>query len=342
LLTDRQLLVLKVIIDDFIRSAQPVGSRTLSKKDEISFSSATIRNEMADLEDMGFIEKTHTSSGRIPSEKGYRYYVDNILSPQKLDRQIITQIHSIFIDRIYEMEKLVQKSAQILSDLTNYTAILLGPAVKENKLRRLQIVPLNQETAVAIIITDTGHVENRMFTLPIGFNTGDLEKLVNILNAKLADVPIIELRDKIYKEVAQMLRQHIENYDALLHSISDTLNLPQNEKIFFGGKANILNQPEFNDIQKIRSLMEMIEGEKGVYELFKHTPAGIHVKIGKENQLSEMEDCSVITATYSIGQEPVGTIALLGPIRMEYSRVISIVDFLSNDMSRALTKLYQG
>jgi heat-inducible transcriptional repressor len=240
------------------------------------------------------------------------------------------------------MEKLVQKSAQILSELTNYTAILLGPAVKENKLKRLQIVPLNQETAVAIIITDTGHVENRMFTLPHGFNLGDLEKLVNILNAKLADVPINELRDKIYKEVVQILRAHIENYDAMLHSISDTLNVHQHEKIFFGGKSNILNQPEFNDIHKIRSLMEMIEGEKGVYELFKHTPAGIHVKIGKENQLSEMEDCSVITATYSIGQESVGTIALLGPIRMEYSRVISIVDFLSHDMSRALTRLYQG
>ena len=147
-------------------SAQPVGSRSLAKKPEISFSSATIRNEMADLEELGFIEKTHTSSGRIPSEKGYRYYVDHLFSPQKLDQQDIHTIKSIFAERIFELEKIVQKSAKILSELTNYTTIVLGPEVKENKLRKIQIVPLNNETAVAIIVTDTGHVENKVFQLP--------------------------------------------------------------------------------------------------------------------------------------------------------------------------------
>ncbi|MBS4173592.1 heat-inducible transcriptional repressor HrcA [Bacillus sp. FJAT-49736] len=342
MLTDRQLLILQVIIDDFIRSAQPVGSRTLSKKEEISLSSATIRNEMADLEELGFIEKTHTSSGRIPSEKGYRYYVDHILSPQKLDSKDISQIHSIFAQKIYELENIVQKSAKILSELTNYTAILLGPAVKETKLKHLQIVPLNSDTAIAIIITDTGHVENRMFTFPSGFNVGELERLVNILNERLANVPIHDLKDKIYKEVADILKQHIYNFDSILYTISETLNIPDHEKIFFGGKSNMLNQPEFNDIKKVRSLMDMIESEQGFYELFKHAPKGIHVKIGKENKLSEMENCSLITASYSVGNEPVGTIAILGPTRMEYSRVISLLDFLSNDMSRVLTKLYQA
>ncbi|MGE8206188.1 heat-inducible transcriptional repressor HrcA [Heyndrickxia sp. NPDC080065] len=342
MLTDRQLLILQVIIDDFIRSAQPVGSRTLSKKNEISLSSATIRNEMADLEDLGFIEKTHTSSGRIPSEKGYRYYVDHILAPQQLNAIEISRIHSIFAERIYELEKIVQKSAKILSELTNYTAILLGPEVKETKLKRLQVVPINNETAVAIIITDTGHVENRMFTIPKGFNLLDLEKMVNILNERLTNVPISDLKDKIYKEVAVLLKQHIQNYDTLLYSLSETLSLKEQEKLFFGGKANILNQPEFRDIQKIHSLMDMIEREKGFYDLVKQIPHGIHVKIGKENKRSEMENCSLITATYSIGDEPVGTIAILGPTRMEYSRVISLLDFLSNDMSKALTNLYHN
>src|SRR4051794_28753540 len=135
LLSDRQLLILQVIVDDFIRSAQPVGSRSLSKKKEISFSSATIRNEMADLEELGFIEKTHTSSGRVPSEKGYRYYVDHLLPPQSLNQKDISIIQSLFADRIFEFEKIIQKSAKILSDLTNYTSIVLGPAVSVNKLR---------------------------------------------------------------------------------------------------------------------------------------------------------------------------------------------------------------
>ncbi|HEY4554350.1 MAG TPA: heat-inducible transcriptional repressor HrcA [Bacillaceae bacterium] len=341
MLTDRQLLILQVIIDDFIRSAQPVGSRSLSKKSEIPLSSATIRNEMADLEEAGFIEKTHSSSGRVPSEKGYRYYVDHLLSPETLESDDITKIHSIFADRIVELENLAQKSAMILSELTNYTAILLGPAVKENKLRKIQIVPLNEETAVAIIITDTGHVENRMFTLPERTSPGDIEKLVNILNMKLYGVPITELRDRIHKEVTDLIRQNIVNYDSMLKMIVDTVDVPTNEKIFFGGKMNMLNQPEFHNIQKIRSLMDMIDKEQGIYELFRHIPAGIHVKIGKENEISAMEDCSLITATYSIGEEPVGTIAILGPTRMEYSRVISLLRFLSRDMSSALTKLYQ-
>ena len=163
MLTDRQLLILQVIIEDFIQSAQPVGSRSLSKKEGITFSSATIRNEMSDLEDLGFIEKTHTSSGRVPSEKGYRYYVDHLLSPQVLKKNEMRLLKSVYAERIYELEKVVQKSARILSELTNYTAIVLGPKVKDHKLKKIEIVPLNEEMAIAIIITDTGHVENNYY-----------------------------------------------------------------------------------------------------------------------------------------------------------------------------------
>lgn len=339
-LTDRQLLILQVIIDDFIRSAQPVGSRSLSKKKELPLSSATIRNEMADLEEYGFIEKTHTSSGRVPSEKGYRYYVDHLLAPETPGIEDMKKIHSIFAERIYEFENVVQKSAKILSELTSYTAILLGPAVKENKLKRLQIVPLTQETAVAIIVTDTGHVENRLFTMPENIAPNEIEKLVNILNEKLTGVPISDLRDTIFKEAADILKRNIHHYDFMLKTLTDTVGHPTSEKVFFGGKMNMLNQPEFHDIEKIRSLMDLIEQEHGIYELFRHIPNGIHVKIGKENNNTVMEDCSLITATYSVGEEPVGSIAILGPTRMEYSRVISLLDFLSKDMSVALTKLY--
>jgi heat-inducible transcriptional repressor len=341
-LTDRQLLIFQVIVDDFIRSAQPVGSRSLSKKEDIHYSSATIRNEMADLEELGFLEKTHTSSGRIPSEKGYRFYVDHLLSPQKLNANDVDTVKSIFAERIYELEKIVQKSARILSELTNYTAIVLGPAVKENKLRKIQIVPLNKETAIAIIVTDKGHVENRMFHLPENLDTGDIEKMVNILNERLTGVPLEDLNNKIYKEVATLLRQHIHDYDALLNSIVDTLRIPAGEKLFFGGKTNILSQPEFHDIEKVKNLMNMIEHEEDIYDIIRQRPTGISVKIGKENQNSVMEDCSLITATYSMGTEQLGKIAILGPTRMEYSRVISLLQFLSRDLTTVLTKLYQN
>jgi len=341
LLTDRQLLILQVIVDDFIQNAQPVGSRSLAKKDEISFSSATIRNEMADLEELGFIEKTHTSSGRIPSEKGYRYYVDHLLSPQKLEHRDIHKIKSIFAERIYEMELIVKNSAKILSELTNYTAIVLGPTLKEHKLKKIQIVPLNKETAIAIIVTDTGHVENKMFHLPESLDSSDIEKLVNILNDRLTGVSLDRLNDYIFKEVAVLLRQHIHQYDAILHNLADSLKITHSEKLFFGGKTNMLSQPEFHDIDKVRNLLKLIEQEDDFYEILRKNPTGIHIRIGRENNNSAMEDCSLITATYSVGKEQLGSIAILGPTRMEYSRVVSLMQVLAKDLSTVLTDLYQ-
>ena len=341
MLTDRQLLILQVIVDDFIQNAQPVGSRSLAKKDGISFSSATIRNEMADLEELGFIEKTHTSSGRIPSEKGYRYYVDHLLAPQKLEHQDIHKIKSIFAERIYEMELIVKNSAKILSELTNYTAIVLGPTIKEHKLKKIQIVPLNKETAIAIIVTDTGHVENKMFHLPESLDSSDIEKLINILNDRLAGVSLDHLNDKMFTEVAVLLRQHIHHYDSILYNLADSLKLSNNEKLFFGGKTNMLSQPEFHDIDKVRNLLKLIEREDDFYDLLRKNPTGLHIRIGRENNNTAMEDCSFVTATYAVGVEQLGSIAILGPTRMEYSRVISLMQVLAKDLSTVLTELYQ-
>ncbi len=341
-LTDRQLLILQVIIDDFIHSAQPVGSRSLSKKEEISLSSATIRNEMSDLEELGFIEKTHTSSGRVPSDKGYRYYVDHLLSPQKLNEHDVHRVKSIFAERIYELERIVQKSAKILSELTNYTAIALGPAAREDKLKKIQIIPINNHTAVAIIVTDSGHVQNNMFQMPETMDASELEKLTNILNERLAGVSIDHLNGKIYKEVAILLKQHISNYESIFQSIAHTLAISSQEKLFFGGKTNILSQPEFHDLDKIKSLLNMIDQEDSISGLIRKQNSGITIKIGSENNITAMENCSLITATYSVGMEQLGTIAILGPTRMEYSRVISLLDYISTDLTAVLTELYRS
>jgi len=275
-------------------------------------------------------------------KKGYRYYVDHLLSPQDLNQQDISIIRSIFAEKIFEFETIIQRSAKILSELTNYTSIVLGPAVSINKLKKIQIIPLTKETAVAIFVTDTGHVENRMFSLPASVDASDLEKTVNILNDRLAGVSLENLNDKIYKEVAMLLRQHIHNYDLMLHTIADSLKMPIHEKLFFGGKTNILSQPEFHDISKIRTLLMMIDQEEWIYDLIRKDSAGIHVKIGTENNITAMDNCSLITASYSVGTEKLGTIAILGPTRMEYSRVIGLLQFLSRDLTAVLTKLYQN
>ncbi|WLR49898.1 heat-inducible transcriptional repressor HrcA [Bacillus tianshenii] len=342
MLTERQLLILQVIIDDFIHSAQAVGSRTLAKKEEITFSPATIRNEMADLEDMGFLEKTHTSSGRIPSEKGYRFYVDNLLAPSKLSRGELESIHTFFSDRVFELERVAQKSAEILSEFTSYTSIVLGPEMFETRLRQFQMIPLTDTTAVAIIVTDTGHVENRTITMPEGIEPGELEKMVNILNERLKGIPLIELPERLNEEVGHVLKRHLYNYEKVYRMLIETFGSQKSEKIYFGGKTNMLSQPEFNDLQKLRSLMSLIEQDQLVYDMLRTSKSGISVKIGQENKIEEMRNCSIITASYSVGNEHMGTIAVLGPTRMEYSKVISLLNVFSADLSKVLSSLYQS
>lgn len=342
MLTERQLLILQVIIDDFILTAQPVGSRSISKKDQITFSSATIRNEMADLEELGFIEKTHSSSGRVPSEKGYRFYVDHLLAPLRLSKQELLIIQDAFQDKMLEFERVVQKSAGILSDLTNYTSIILGPEIFETKLKQLQIVPLNEQSAIAILVTDTGHVEHRAFNVPIEMAPGDLEKMVNILNTRLSGVPLIQLQEKLYAEIRDLLRLHTDQFESAFAYLKAALLEEQHPtKLYIGGKTNILMQPEFRDLEKVRSLYATIEKESEMADLLRANEGeGIRVRIGRENPYDSMRNCSLITASYSLGSGQFGTIALLGPTRMEYNRMFSLMDVLSEHMSSTFKGWY--
>ncbi len=333
MLTERQLLILQIIVDDFIRMAQPVGSRSLSKKEGISFSSATIRNEMADLEDLGYIEKPHSSAGRIPSEKGYRFYVDHLLSPQLVNEEDARSVKSVFAERIFEIEKLVKNSADILSDLTNYTTIALGPKVSENRLKSIQLIPIGTNQAVSIIVTDTGIVKNRTVTIPPGVSMSDIEKMVNILNERLVNVPIHQLNDKLYKEVAMILRSQISNYESVLKMVSNTIDVPIEQKLFLSGKTNILAQPEFHDVETMRVLLNMIEKKDELKSILPIEQLGLSVKIGKENEKSGLENVSIISATYSLGDNQIGTFAVLGPTRMEYSRVISLMHLITGQLN---------
>ena len=342
MLTNRQLLILQLTVDDFIKSAQPVGSRQLSKKPEAPFSPATIRNEMADLEEMGFLEKTHTSSGRVPSEKGYRFYVDHLLTEEKLNREDSKQLRSIFQEKIMETEELIRKSATIISDLTNYTSILLGPDSSMHTVKRISIVPLDQDTAVAILVMDSGQVENRLFSVPDGYTASDIEKMVNILNERLVGTPLIHLHKRLLKETELILDKHIDRAGELYTSFQEAISIAPEERLYFGGKLNMMNQPEFNDIQKMKMFFDLIEKGAPATTFFDDNRSGIAVRIGSENNHNAMDDFSVITATYSAGDAMSGSIAIVGPKRMDYGRVITLLDLLSNDLSRELKRLTIG
>ena len=332
-LSNRQLLILQVIIDEFIQSAQPIGSRAISKKESMSFSSATIRNDMADLEELGYIEKTHTSSGRVPSEKGYRFYVDHMLLPFHVSKNEQKIISAVFEQDLVDFEQVVQQSVDVLSELTNYTSIILGPEVFDAKLKQLQIIQISNTSAVAILVTTNGHVEHRSFTIPEQITAADLEKLVNILNKKFYNVPIVQLHSKMHAEINSILSHYIKDVGLAINYLHGALFTPQPDNVYMSGMTNLLLQPEFNDVEKIHSLYSVIEKEDLMVKLLKASEEGIQISIGQENKLDEMQDLSLIKATYSLSGEQLGTIALLGPKRMDYSRVISILNLLSGQMS---------
>ncbi len=338
MLTNRQLQILQVIVDDFVMSAQPVGSRQIAKKEGITFSAATIRNEMADLEELGFLEKTHTSSGRVPSEQGYRFYVDHLLKPQVISGNDVNQIHSLFEKQMFEAEKVIRESANILSELTTYTTILLGPDVKKHRVKKVQIVPLTEQTAVAIIVTDNGHVENRVLPLPSGFSPSEIEKMVNILNDRLVGVPLHDFQMKLETEALSILKQHVNAAESIIQSLVSISANQSEGNVYYGGKSNMLNQPEFHDLNKVRMLMDLIDKKSQVHTLFNQQQSGIQIRIGSENNHLAMENCSVITASFLLDEEQQGAIAIIGPTRMDYKRVVTLLEVMRNGLSQAFMK----
>ncbi|MBD2844472.1 heat-inducible transcriptional repressor HrcA [Paenibacillus sp. IB182496] len=341
MLTDRQRLILNAIVDDYIRSAEPVGSRSIAKRGGVGFSPATIRNEMADLEELGFLEQPHTSAGRVPSTKGYRYYVDHLVKLGEVNEEELARVRLFLAEKMNQMEQMIQHAATILSNLTNYTSIVLGPETFSNSLKHFQLVPLNDETAVAIIVTNTGHVENRTVSIPKGMEISEIEKVTRILNAKLAGVPLVRLRSRLYSEVGQELGRYVTHCEQLMDVLDDALAGEQGHHVVLGGTTNMLTQPEFKDVDKVKTLLDLLEETPTLLRLVSSLPDGIQVKIGAENGHQAISNCSLITATYSFEGQALGTIGILGPTRMEYGKVISLLDVLSKDMTRLLGKWYK-
>jgi len=345
-LTDRQKLVLRAVVNNYIESAEPIGSRAISKRSEIGFSPATIRNEMADLEEMGFLEQPHTSAGRVPSNKGYRFYVDHLIDPQDvtISQEIITDISKVFTEQFNEFETIIEQTAMILSQITNYTSIILGPEIYQNKLKHIQVVPLSEGNLVVILVTNTGKVEHKTISVTEDISIYEIEKLVNFLNYKLVGVPLYQLRTRIFSEIHRELQKNANQFEQSMKIIDQLFTekkSQQDMKIYLGGTTNILNQPEFSDVKTIKDLFMMFDKAEDVKQLMKSNNKGIEVRIGAENTIEVASNCSIITATYEVDGTPLGTIGIFGPTRMNYSKAIRILDFLTKDLSEFFTRLYK-
>lgn len=334
MLSERQKLILSAIVQDYVLSAEPIGSRALSKHDQIHFSAATIRNEMADLEEMGYLDQPHTSAGRIPSQEGYRFYVDHLLSQDRLNIVNVGALRELFRQRIDEIERLLQQTATVLSQLTQYTSIVLGPKMSEETIRELQLIPLVSGKAVAILVTNTGNVLNKHVRIPPDMDMDDVVQIMNLLNDKISGTPLSKVRSRMYRELSAELSAVMERYEGALEFLDGFTNIPDhNAKVYVDGTTNILAQPEFRDVEKVRPLLELLERAEAAEQLLPQQ-AGIQVRIGKENPVPTLQDCTVISADYTLSGVPVGRIGIVGPTRMDYSRVMQILNYTSGSLSR--------
>lgn len=343
-LDERKQKVLRAIIKDYISTAEPVGSRTIARKYDLGVSPATIRNEMADLEDLGYIEQPHTSAGRVPSDRGYRYYVDCLMKKQQLTKEEEKKILSGYKAKVQDIGIVLSQTNTIISNITNYTSILTGPEFNKSNLRHVQLVPLESGRALVVVVADNGMTQTKMIDLPKSIDDTDLVKISQVMNAKLQGLSLEDIKLTLIKEIYFELSKHKHIFNAAMDLIQETLNLNPEEKVYLAGTLNILNQPEFRDIEKVKTLLSLLEQEKvlkGIISDSGNVEEGIHVTIGGENRVEELHNCSTITATYQIDGKVIGSVGIIGPTRMDYEKAVSIVDFMTQHLSRMMEDIYR-
>ncbi|MDD3999562.1 MAG: heat-inducible transcriptional repressor HrcA [Bacilli bacterium] len=339
MLSERQKLVLKAIVEEYVQTNEPVGSKTLiNDRTGLKVSSATIRNDMALLEERGLIEKTHTSSGRVPSETGYRYYVQLILSERKhIDKvESFPLIDQIFDQKLISREEAIKESMSLVSELTNYATIVLGSQSQDSRIKKVQLVGLDEKRAVVLIVTNQGYVESKKILIPEELKVEDLEKLVLMLNDVLKDCLITDIDKKIKAELKdQNFKYYLDYYDELISTFVRIFTEMVHDKYFLTGQSHILSLPEFQDVNKVKELLNTVENQE-ILKVVETSSNGITVRIGQENIVQALKDCTVITVPYELDDGKKGAIAVLGPTRMEYQKIIPLLEYIAENIKKVI------
>lgn len=334
MLDDRKTRLLKAIIDDYIQTAVPVASRTLSKKHDFGLSSATIRNEMSDLEELGFLEQPHTSAGRIPSLRAYRLYVDTMMRMPKLSAKEISVMRAYFSMRIMDIQTIVAQTAQVLAELTAYPAIVMADSMGGVVLKHIQLVPVAPGSALLLLVTDAGVHKDTIVPIPKDIDYGELDTLSNMLNSRFRDVPLAEAAGNMVDAIGEEFAGHREIFEAVLQSVTARMAEQTPPEMALGGTRNIFQHPEYRDLERAQSLLTALETRDVMRTLLSQMgPLSFSITIGAEAPDSPVKDCSVVTATFHIGGRALGNMGIVGPTRMDYARVAAVVDGVGKFLS---------
>lgn len=326
---ERKENILKEIIETYVKTIHPVGSKALCQK--LNCSSATIRNEMAILENLGYIEKNHISSGRIPSQKGYKYYVEFLMKPKDLNGEEMLKIQAIFNNKDLMVNDAISKSLEIISDLTNYTSVVLGKNSDDNKLKQVNVISLEGTKIVALVCTDKGNVLNKQYILPEGTIVEEIVQVSEMINKMLVGTPINHVSERLEFEIKPILAKKINEYQTIYNIFYDAFNdfVSRNTSVHVEGRNKLLNQPEYDNASDLRRIANKLEDESIVKLVEDLDDGEINIYIGEESKFDD--DVTIVRRKYKTNNEE-GTIAIIGPKRMEYERVTSLLDYVIKEL----------
>ena len=340
-LTDRDREVLEAIITDYIQTAEPVGSRTVSKKSEIRLSPATIRNVMADLEEMGFLTQPHTSAGRVPTDRAFRFYVDSILEVRQLKSADRGRIEMGFQDEGMDTNEVMKRASSLLSLLSKQTGVILAPRFGSNIFKHIEFIKLREKTILVIIVCKSGEVQNKLIESDEDMNQDELDKYSRYLTEIMGGLNLVEARRKILEEIKKEKVLFDKLMFRALQLSQKALEDEGGGDLYIEGKTNILQSPEFTDLEKMRTLLQAFEEKTKIVKLLDKAllAQGMQIFIGAENEFNEMKDCSVIAAPYSKENFTLGTLGIIGPTRMDYPSIIPIVDYTARIVGKILESI---
>ena len=327
MITERQKNILKFIVEEYVKSVKPVSSNEICKS--LNCSSATIRNEMVILEEMGYLEKNHFASGRQPSEAGYKYYVDNIMTPKDITGEDMLKLQTIFHNKSLVLTDAIEKSLELVAEITNYTSVVLGKSSSDNRLKKVEVLSLDDDKILTMLITDKGYVEYKNLYLP-NTDSEEVIRTVNLINKMIAGTPINEISEKLEYDVKPIIGKYVKQHEVLYNAFYDAFTSFTNKAsdVHFAGKNNFLKQPEFNNIEKVKEMLTKFDDIATINEM-EEQKNGINVYIGKESELTN--DVSVVKTKYNINGEE-GTIAIIGPKRMDYERVVNLLNYIKENI----------
>lgn len=343
-LSERKQRILQAIVDEYIGTAEPVGSRSISKRDELGLSSATIRNEMADLEDMGYIVKPHTSAGRVPSDTGYRFYVNSLMQQYQISANAIEALRRELADRVSQLDMLIRKASALTSALTEYTTVVTSPALNRMIIRKLDLIPMSGGNAMLILVTKSGVVKNRMISADI--TEAEASTVTSALNEALSGV----MADQVDEDLLGLIAGRVsigggvstEKTMTVLKYVYEFIMAQDERDVYVESARSMLRYPEFADVDKARDMLSFLEDRDTLIKIIDsgNNSDGVGIKIGTENNVRELENTSLITVNYRVGDRTLGKIGVIGPKRMNYAKVVASLDLISGYIDEILKELF--